>query len=306
IWIPAQVACFAYPPYRGEEIFGFTASVGLAAGFSAEEASVHGLYEFIERDTLNVRWGLDMPPREITDVPWAEVCPELSGHPLLSNPAYEFSCYDWSLDLPDINCMAVHLVNKRLDKVSYYAGMTASVDPMDAIRSSTAELSQGIRFLPLYSYLKKQQGYVPKFFKVERDSPIEEVDNLFKTMLYYGFSEHRERLRKGYLSRCEKVSWDDFKNEWKHRKMPKSYEEHHKAIRASFKSKGWDPVITDITPKGFKNLRVVKSHVMELTPYTIIHMMAGHPRYEQIRRDFRLQDRPFEYEQFNKDAIPYP
>ena len=65
IWVPAQLATLYYKYRAGEPSIGYPTSGGLGFAATRRGAILHGLYEFMERDAINVRWFCRLPPPRV-------------------------------------------------------------------------------------------------------------------------------------------------------------------------------------------------------------------------------------------------
>ena len=59
---PGKSVLMYYRPHQDESAISYSTTAGLAFHTSRREAILHGLYEVIERDALNVRWYAKLPP----------------------------------------------------------------------------------------------------------------------------------------------------------------------------------------------------------------------------------------------------
>lgn len=63
--VPAQLVLMYYKPLPAEPMIGYATTAGLAFYTSRRQAILHGLYEVIERDGVNVQWYSKLPPPHV-------------------------------------------------------------------------------------------------------------------------------------------------------------------------------------------------------------------------------------------------
>jgi ribosomal protein S12 methylthiotransferase accessory factor len=62
ILVPAQLVLIYYKHQPGEAHIGYPTTGGLAFHHDRRRALLHGIYEYVERDAINVRWYCRLPP----------------------------------------------------------------------------------------------------------------------------------------------------------------------------------------------------------------------------------------------------
>jgi ribosomal protein S12 methylthiotransferase accessory factor len=65
VLLPAQLVLLYYKRAAGEAMIGYPTSGGLAFHPDRRHAVLHGLYEYIERDAINVSWYCRLAPRRV-------------------------------------------------------------------------------------------------------------------------------------------------------------------------------------------------------------------------------------------------
>jgi thiazole/oxazole-forming peptide maturase SagD family component len=184
--LPASQVYLHYRRVPGEAAIGPSISTGLAAGPTAELATLSGLYEVIERDALAISWLRRLPPRPVP----AEVLaatPTVARH-LGRGSSWHVAFYDISLNLTPPVIVAVMEYVAGGERVMSF-GSACRWSQHDAVEKAFLEAAQGLTYVR--RLVARHQGW--------RAAPdFSNVDDFNKhAVLYTMHFELRERA--GYL-----------------------------------------------------------------------------------------------------------
>jgi len=311
VFVPAQLI-FGYFRMEREPPICYPTTDGLSAASTREEAILHGLLEFIERDANNIRWVAKIPPLKLK-LDWEELL-SLVGLPveksklriLMEN--YRLDTYLWPTELEGIPTITIHVINKRATWYKYYPGMGSDCTIIDALRKALAEVIQAMMFISYMELVRKAFGRHSTFYYVTEDEDPNNIDNLFKTVVYYGYEKNLRQIYEEYFSKAHLITLKDATNIYGYsleelNSVSKKLDICLKVLREH----NIDPIVIDLTPPYVTNVRIVKVFICELTQYYISrYPYFGHPRFYYAPRILNKSDRLLTFDELNKMPLPYP
>jgi len=294
VWVPAQLALLYYKLRPGEATIGYPTSGGLGFAHTRRAAILHGLYEFMERDAINLRWFCRLaPPRVELDL--EEVAARL------------WPDWDWRLSTDGFRAVDVQLATidhpipiLTMTARHAFASERAFLGAGGAGGSRDRALAQAL--FELAQTRSVLNAYRPKRWKVigADSKPVEMTDFLDGTV-YFGFRANLPRL-DWYACGETRIDWDE---------VPdlgcRGEDAEYEAMLAWLRSAGLNPVVIDLggaCPPGCHLVRVI---VPEMTLASVpANPYLGHRRYYQLPRRLGLADRDLVFAELNPDPIPFP
>ena len=302
IWVPSQLVEMLHLVHGGEAIVGYAASGGLSCHVSSDLAIFHGITELIERDAINLRWYLRIPPDEIVfdrtpeDGRLAGLNRDLQGLPGRQRYFYH------SLDIPEVPVVTVIELDPWLSSLSYSAGGGVDTDAEIAILKALTEFGQTERTLRM-SVLAPDRAVsaaVERMFTVSEDTTADEIALFIQVIGFYGYRQNRTKL-------------DWYLRDNPPKPLSELAHDGGRTTRARLTSLldvlsrlGIDPIVFDFTPPHLTSLALMKVFIPELTqPFLQSKPMLGHPRFGAVadRYGRPLRDGT---EVHCVDPLPYP
>jgi ribosomal protein S12 methylthiotransferase accessory factor len=301
VYAPAQLILFIYRPKRGETLIGYSHSGGLSCRPHEISAIYHGIREVIERDALNIRWVAYLPPKEVVFT--REQLLDLFDGDLpafMTNPFIKVGIYEYSVDIP-LSVFVVNVINPSYSIYSYIPGAGADLCPIEALQIALGELAQAEAVYPHLPFYYKVYNDIPPWAKVSPNASFKDIDNLFKSILYYGYEKNR-RFVEEFYSRARKINWDQIRKDY----CGLSDGEKLNIILKILKENEMRPIAFDLTPSFLKRLKVIKVFIPELVQYFIVYPAYGHPRYYEVGLKIGEVNRRLTYNDLNKLPPPFP
>jgi ribosomal protein S12 methylthiotransferase accessory factor len=292
IFVPAQLVLMYSQTVTGETRIGYPTSGGLAFHRDRRRAILHGLYEVIERDAVNLRWMCRLPPPRI-DVDIADVLSlEWDRFPRLETPAVgPISVYLNTLDVPIPVFTAIAFVRSRSDR-TLLSGCGAWSSPSRALAQTVFELGQAQTALRAF-----RPGSVKH---VGPDTDPARMTDFFDVALYYGYPQNHARL-SWYRDGGGSIAWDETPG--------KRFCDDHEEFEWMFElleAAGLDPVVIELDGACPPGMHLTKVLVPGLTQAFIpSHPYLGHPRFAEVPRRLGLRNRPQEYADLTGDPLPF-
>jgi ribosomal protein S12 methylthiotransferase accessory factor len=292
IWVPAQMVLMYYKLQPGEPPIGYATTAGLASHASRRQAILHGLYEVVERDALNLRWYSRLPPPRVA-VDLTEVLASSLGvsPSRMSTPYVEVQTFLLTVDSP-IPVLGAIAYDRERDERAFLGGTGASSRREEALCQALFELGQcqtGFRFEDPF-------GRNP----IRADTDIADVVEFFDAPLYYG---HARNLPRTYwfASSQSTLAWED---------IPTGHfedEEHEYRVMADWVAKcGLRPIVFDFDSACPPGLAITKVFVPQLShACPPRNPTLGHPRFYEAPRQLGAAERPLSFEELNQDPIPF-
>jgi ribosomal protein S12 methylthiotransferase accessory factor len=292
VFVPAQLVLMYQKRDPRETPIGYATTAGLACHTSREQAILHGLYEVIERDTLNVSWYSRLaPPRIDVDLPtvladFFDAWPTRIATP----PVSEVELYLMTLDAP-IPVLAAVAYDRSRGERAFLGGTGAAGRREGALGQALFELGQcqtGFRFEDPF-------GRNP----IYEDSPRENVVEFFDAPLYYGYARNLPRTY-WFTSNHETIPWADVPS----LSVPSSAE--FAFITGWLMAAGIRVVVMDFDDACPADIHVTKVFVPQLThACPPANPMLGHPRFAHLAAQLDSADRALSFADLNPDPIPF-
>jgi ribosomal protein S12 methylthiotransferase accessory factor len=292
VWIPAQLVLLYYKRAVGEVMIGYPTSGGLGFHTNPRRAMLHALYEYIERDAVNVRWYCRLAPtrvkfdlRQFLASQWhlrhtRIITPSLDGIEVFLN----------TLDVP-LPIFTVTTRDHARSERMFLGGGGAWSNRDRALGQALFELGQTRAVL---------NSYKPGFKHIRPDSDITEMTDFLDGAVYFGYPENLPRL-SWYTSGPE-MEWDDVPS------MNFADEDAEYAwVVEWLRTSGLNPIVIDMNNDCWPGASVVRTIVPELTPACVAaHAYLGHPRYYQLPLQLGASDHRLAFAELNPDPIPFP
>ncbi len=189
--VPASRVYMNYRPLPGEARIGHSASTGLAAGLTREEAILSALLELVERDAVTIAWLQGWAGRRI-DVDDLDTAASLRTRAWTDRRSVDVRAFELATDL---DIPAVLLVMRRQTEIGPVAcvGSAARLSARQALLKSMHEAAQNFPYLRYVLEGEKHWQPAPDF------SNLETFDHHFLTYL-----KRPELVPQGFafLDRC--------------------------------------------------------------------------------------------------------
>jgi ribosomal protein S12 methylthiotransferase accessory factor len=293
VMVPAQLAIFYWKRRRGEARIGYATTGGLAFHPSRRQAILHGIYENVERDAVNLRWYCKLPP------------------PIVAVDLAEFLHGDLGLRRSRVTTPFMSPVEVFLNTVDLPLPVFTVV-AFDRSRHAHAFLAGGGGWGTKERALLQALGEIGQMragFRLARDawahirpdSSLSELSDFFYAPVYYGYAENLPRLA-WYTSGSDKVAWEAVPS------MPELDEdEQYSSVMELLRAAGIRPILLEFPASGSSDMWVTKVYMPQLTQAHIpSHPCLGHPRYYEVPQRIGLSDRRLGFEDINPDPLPFP
>ncbi|MBM4169617.1 MAG: hypothetical protein FJ215_10765 [Ignavibacteria bacterium] len=301
VYAPAQFVVFGYKPFKKETPICYSSSGGLTSHVTMELARYHGLCEFIERDQLNIGWVCGFPPKRVLFTP-----EDLERHHLpldqfylFKNPHVDMRIYHWTVDIPGFHAVSVHCVLKDFRRLKYLPGVGADVTFSGALQKAVAEVAQAEK--TFFFIAIPRAGEMPPMMEIDPDAEYDEITDLFKTIAYYGYDRNLQKVEEFYEGSKE-VSVGDLEDGRTFHDFPSK----HQRLLEIFRERKLTPICFDLTPPYFRNLKIQRSIVPELSTYFMIPRFLGHPRFYHLGKQVGLRESSLTFEELRTSSIPFP
>jgi ribosomal protein S12 methylthiotransferase accessory factor len=292
VWVPAQLVLMYYKPHPDERMIGYATTAGLAFQTARLRAILHGLFEVIERDALNIRWYSRLPPARII-VDLKRVLAAELGVPQsrMKTPDLDVDVFLLTLDSPIPVVATIGIDRSRVDR-AFLGGTGASSRREDALAQALFELGQcqtGFHFEDPF-------GRLP----IDADTDLADVVEFFDAPLYYG---HERNIAK--------TAWftaNDHCVEWE--VLPTSGADTEEAVyermRQWLREGALRAVVLDfgdVCPPGMAITKVFVPGLTHACPPR--NPMLGHPRFTELPYRLGLSGHPLVFEDLHTDPAPF-
>jgi ribosomal protein S12 methylthiotransferase accessory factor len=292
VMTPAQFVFLWYEHARGETPIGYPTTGGLAFHTDRRRAILHGLYEVVERDAINVSWMCRIPPSRV-EIDTSTFLRDHCGLERRMSSAFvsNVSVFLNSLDVP-IPVFTVIAFDDARDALTMLAGGGAWSTKERALTQALFEAGQ------CRSVLKTLEHEADR--KIQPGSASDAMSDFLDGTVFYGYRDNRPLL-EWYMS-GPLVSWTD---------VPSFHfeglDEEWDAVRQWLSRDRLDPIVVDLGSACSPGSYVVKVIVPELTAAWVpAEPMLGHPRYYEMARKLGLADTGLRFEQLNDRPLPFP
>jgi ribosomal protein S12 methylthiotransferase accessory factor len=292
VWVPAQLVLMYYKPHPDEPMIGYATTAGLAFQTSRLRAILHGLFEVIERDALNIRWYSKLaPPRVAVDL--REVMASQLGIPRsrMRTPYLDVEVFLLTLDSPIPVLATIGIDRSRVER-AFLGGTGASSRREDALAQALFELGQcqtGFHFEDPF-------GRLP----IDADTELTDVVEFFDAPLYYGHARNLPRTA-WFTSSQRELAWEDLPTSG-------SAEEAsvYDGVRNWMRDGGLGGVVLDfgdVCPPGMAITKVYVPGLTHACPPR--NPMLGRPRFTELPYRLGVSDRPLTFEDLHTDPAPF-
>jgi ribosomal protein S12 methylthiotransferase accessory factor len=290
--VPAQLVLLYYKHHPSEARIAYPTTGGLAFHPDARQAFLHGFFEVVERDAINLRWYCRVPPpRVIVDLP-AIGRDSHPGWPFRwSTPQIpEVEVFLNSADVP-VPVFTTMAVDGSRSRRSLLAGGGADAARLRALSQSLFELGQSRTSLKFY----RQIG----FKDIRASSSNSEMTDFFDAAIFYGYSENLHRL-DWYRRGSETVRWEEIADH-----PTESSLEVYEDVLGWVRDAKLNPIVFDFSGACWPGVTVTKVFVPQLTQACLpSHPLLGHPRFYELPPT--LGSRRLGFTELNADPVPFP
>jgi ribosomal protein S12 methylthiotransferase accessory factor len=291
IWAPAQLVLMYYKPHPNEAPIGYATTAGLAFHPSRPEAILHGLYEVIERDALNLRWYSKLQPARV-ELNLEEEFAHLSRYqPRLIRNDMQVVVLDLSLDCP-IPVLATITYDRSRRERSFLGGTGASSRRRQALAQALFELGQcqtAFRFEDPF-------GRLP----ITAETDVSELRDFFDAPLFYGHQRNLPRT-SWFSSSTALTQWADIPNF----DFLDTTEELAWAT-TWLGNLAWRPIIFDFDTASSSIGALTKVFVPQLSQACPpLNPMLGHPRFYEIAKRLGIDAGAKSPADLNPDPAPF-
>jgi len=294
IWVPAQLALLYYKSRSGEAMIGYPTSGGLGFARTRRRAILHGLYEFMERDAINVRWYCRLaPPQVQIDIGrWLERKWPAQRWRLSTLPMRGMRVQLATVDHP-IPIFTITARDECRTERTFVGAGGGGGQRERALVQALFELGQTRAVLNAY----RSDGTK----LISASSRTSEMTDFLDGTVYYGFEQNRAKL-DWYAEGGSAIDWPD---------VPElSFDDEdseYEAVLAMLRRAGLNPVVIDLGSACGDGTHLVRVIVPELTLASVgACPYLGHPRYYELPRDLGRSDRRLSFGELNADPVPFP
>jgi ribosomal protein S12 methylthiotransferase accessory factor len=293
VLVPAQLVIFFWKPKRREARIGYATTGGLAFHTRRRQAILHGIYENVERDAVNLRWYCRLPPPIVTvDLDEFQrrdlgLFRSRSATPFLG-PIQVFLN---TVDIP-FPVFTVIALDRSRQAHAFLAGGGAWATKERALLQALGEIGQMRTGLRLAG---------EAWAHIRADSDVSELTDFFYAPVYYGYEKNLRRL-SWYMRGSEELPWQA---------VPSMAEEdedgQYHAVMDLLRAAGIHPVLLDFSAACWPGMSVTKVFTPQLTQAHIpSHPCLGHPRYSEIPWRLGVSDHRLGFDELNPDPLPFP
>jgi ribosomal protein S12 methylthiotransferase accessory factor len=293
VFVPAQLVLLYQRLNPLETPIGYATTSGFACHPSRHRALLHGLYEVMERDALNLRWYSRLAPPRV-DVDFTGVLAEHGDVRLarMSTPyMIEPKVFLLSLDMP-IPILATIAFDRSRDERIFLGGSAGASACNAALVQALCELGQlqtGFRFDDPF-------GRAP----VYADTPLSELEEFFDSPVYYGHADNVHRTY-WFTASHEVLQWRDLPNV--------TYDDEaaeYDAIVEWLRNEEFRVIVFDFIEAAGPGVALTKVFVPQLSHACPPgNPMLGHPRFTELPQRLGLASRPLKFDDLSVDPIPF-
>jgi ribosomal protein S12 methylthiotransferase accessory factor len=290
--VPAQIVLLYYKHHPDEGRIGYPTTGGLAFHANRYLALLHGFFEVVERDAINVGWYGRLPPRRVLlDLPSLTAEAGLRWPTRWSTadiPEVEVFLNESDLPVPVFTSFAV---DRSRTKRALMGGGGADPSRLRALTQSLFELGQSRTSLKYYQSVG--------FKDIRADSSVAEMTDFFDTAIFYGFAENLHLL-DWYRDTTATVDWKDVPNH--------TFASPDAAYRSALtwaRDAGLTPIAFDFAGASWDGVHVTKVLIPQLTQACIpSHPYLGHPRFYDL--PFPADSGKRSFNDLNPNPVPFP
>jgi ribosomal protein S12 methylthiotransferase accessory factor len=295
VLVPAQLVLMYYRMHPQEAPIGFTTSAGLAFHTSRRRAILHGLYEVVERDAVNVHWYCRLAPGRVevdleqlmalhVNVRQARVStPQIK-------PGVQLFLHRLDLPIPVFTALAIDRTRRQR---AFRGGSGASPRRQEGLMQALGEVGQGANAFRFADPFGRNPVYA--------DSDVSELTEFFDAPLYYGHAGNLHKLR-WYREGGGSLLWEDvptteFDDE----------QQEFDTVMTWLREAEMSPIVFDFGSACPRGTHVTKVLVPQLTQAcTPSHPFLGHGRFYKLPLRIGMADRVLTFADLNGDPVPFP
>ena len=192
--VPAQLVLIYYKPRPFEAQIGYPTTGGLAFHPDRRRAFLHGLYEFIERDAINLRWFCKIPPERVS-IDLAEFLGTDSSFQrgrLYTTALDNIGVYLNTVDIP-IPVLTTVAIDRFRDEGAFLGGGGSWSNRERALSQSLFELGRSRTALKHFRPIGMKN--------IKADSSLSEMTDFFDAAVYFGFRANMPAISLVYRRR---------------------------------------------------------------------------------------------------------
>lgn len=282
VWVPAQLVELIHMMEPDEALIGYAASGGLSCHIDRDRAIAHAATEMVERDALNLRWYLRLPPEEVVfdreprDPRLRVLVDDIQSRAGRVRVLYH------SLDFPEIPVFTAVETSDWFEEFSWGCGLGAALDVEASLISAIGEFGQSDAMIgpALLAPARPMSVMVRSEFDLGPDAPLEHMTNYVKAIGYYGHRESRSKL-DWYLNNTLPINFSELAGSPTNVAVKPASETQQ--VRDIFEAHGIDPIVIDFTHPDLQQLVLIKVFIPQLTqPFLQSRPMFGHPRFAEV------------------------
>jgi ribosomal protein S12 methylthiotransferase accessory factor len=293
ILVPAQLVLMYYKRRSGEPMVGYATSAGLAFHTSRLQALLHGLYEVIERDCLNICWYARLaPPRVLIDL--AEFLADYTGvrPSRISTPyLHDLGVYLLTLDLPVPAFAVIARDSSRIEK-AFQGGTGAAAQRDQGLAQALFEVGQSQTGFKLINPFGRRY--------IQPDSDLSTLVDFHDAPLFYG---HRQNLDRTlwFTDSGQTIPWSHIATT-----QFRDAAEEYEASREWLQVHSIQPIAFDLGSAGWQGISITKIFVPQLTQACPpLDPTLGHPRFYRLAEKLGRMDRTLNFDDLTIDPIPF-
>jgi ribosomal protein S12 methylthiotransferase accessory factor len=290
---PAQLMLIYYRHARGEAHIGYPTTGGLAFHCRRRRAILHGMYEYIERDAINLRWYRRIaPPRVDLDLDAILAGSGSRSMRFTSQTFRDVGVYLNTIDVPVPVFTTIALDVDRAER-SFLGGGGAWSGRERALTQALYELGQSRTALKFYA---------PSGLKnIQATSEVEEMSDFFDAAVFYGYAENRPRVA-WYTEDRDHVAWEDTPNF-----EAVDEEAEQEEAMGLVRSAGLTPIVFDFDGACWAGTFVTRVFIPQLTQACVPSTpYLGHPRFYAPIDTATCKDGPRTFADLNPYPVPFP
>lgn len=288
---PAQLVLMYYKHARGEAPIGYATSGGLGLHADLRASILHSLFEYVERDAVNLRWLSRLPPARVE----VDLVGFLRKHApqvwaRLATPSIEaIQVFLATLDV-DAPIFTLIAVDQSRQRNAFLGSGGAASNPERALTQALFELGQA----------RAASNDAEGANSAGRSLRPAEMLSFADGPIYYGLRQNLPKLN-WYTASTLSVSWNDLPAV-----ASAGAADEYGAVLSWLAKRRLHPVVFELNGAGWPGLRITKVIVPELTQASIpAYPYLGHPRFYDLPRQLGLARRRLTFNDLNADPVPF-